>query len=193
MKILFPVTVFVLIVLSCNNTGETKAVDTKAATEEKQKFFPVTSFLKGEIFNLKKNGINPLKYTTVNDRTDSAWLKIEEIDDAVKEFLYPEIDTANLTAFFSEKSFFDQTINAVTFTYEAAGVLPDSIKLVNWDVYVDPDANRVKRIYMVKQQDKDTLLQLTWVTGKWCKITTIVTDEKGSSTVKKEEKITWDF
>lgn len=193
MKILFPVTALLLFTLSCNNAGETKAGDSKSGTVEKQKFFPVTSFLKGEIFNLKKNGINPLKYTTVNDRTDSAWLKIEEIDDAVKEFLQPEIDTANLTAFFSEKSFFDQTINAVTFTYEAAGVLPDSIKLVNWDVYVDPDANRVKRIYMVKQQDKDTQLQLTWVSGKWCKITTIVTDEKGVSTVKKEEKITWDF
>ena len=193
MKILFPVTALLLFAFSCNNAGETKAGDSKAGTEEKQKFFPVTSFLKGEIFNLKKNGINPLKFTTVNDRTDSAWLKIEEIDDAAKEFLQPEIDTANLTAFFSEKSFFDQTINAVTFTYEAAGVLPDSIKLVNWDVYVDPDANRVKRVYMVKQQDKDTQLQLTWVTGKWCKITTIVTDEKGGSTVKKEEKITWDF
>ncbi|MBK7557375.1 MAG: hypothetical protein IPI54_03285 [Chitinophagaceae bacterium] len=105
MKILFPVTALLLFAFSCNNAGETKAGDSKAGTEEKQKFFPVTSFLKGEIFNLKKNGINPLKYTTVNDRTDSAWLKIEEIDDAVKEFLQPEIDTANLTAFFSEKSF----------------------------------------------------------------------------------------
>jgi len=193
MKILFPVTAWLMILLSCNNAGDTRTGDTKAGNEEKQKFFPVTSFLKGEIFNLKKNGINPLKYTTVNDHTDSVWLKIEDIDDAVKEFLQPEIDTSNLTAFFTEKSFFDQTINAVTFTYEASGALPDTLKLVNWDVYIDPGANRVKRIYMVKQQDKQTVLQLTWVTGQWCKITTIETDEKGGSAVKKEERITWDF
>ena len=193
MKILFPVTVWLLIALSCNNAGDTQAEKSTAVKAEKQKFFPVTSFLKGEIFNLKKAGINPLKYTIMNNRADSAWLKIEEIDDAVKEFLQPEIDTANLTALFTEKSFFDQTINAVTFTYEAKAALPDSVHLVNWDVYIDPDANRVKRVYIVKQVNKDTILQLTWLTGQWCKITTIVTGENGISKVEKEEKITWDF
>ncbi len=188
MKSIFPVAAFILILLSCNNANETKTEPV-----EKQKFFPVTSFLKGEIYNIKKGGVNPLKYTTVNNHTDSVWLKIEEIEDAVKEFLHPEIDTANLTTFFTEKRFLDQTINAVTFTYEASAPLPDSMKLTHWDVYIDPEANTVKRIYLVKQISNSTLLQLTWIANKWCKITTIVTDENGVSTVEKEEKIIWDF
>lgn len=188
MKILFPVAACILILLSCNN-----AADTKTEPVEKQKFFPVTSFLKGEIYNIKKAGINPLKYTTVNNHTDSAWLKIEELDDAVKEFLEPEIDSANLISLFTEKSFLDQSINAVTFTYEASVPLPDTMKLIHWDVYIDPKASTVKRIYMVKQISKSTLLQLTWVTNQWCKIVSIATDENGVSKIEKEEKIIWDF
>ncbi len=188
MKSIFPVAAFILVLLSCNNASETKTEPV-----EEQKFFPVTSFLKGEIYNIKKAGVNPLKYTTVNNHTDSAWLKIEEIENAVKEFLHPEIDSANLTSLFTEKSFLDQSINAVTFTYEPSAPLPDTMKLVRWDVYIDPKANNVKRIYMVKEISKSTLLQLTWVTNKWCKIISIVTDESGVSKIDKEEKIVWDF
>ena len=188
MKNLFPVAVSILILLSCNNSN-----NTKTESVEKQKFFPVTSFIKGEIYTIKKAGVNPLKYTTVNNHADSVWLKIEEIDDAVKEFLHPEIDTANLVTLFTEKRFLDQTINAITFTYEASVPLPDSMKLTHWDVYIDPEANTVKRIYLVKQISNSTLMQLTWIANKWCKITTIVTDEKGVSKVEKEEKIIWDF
>jgi hypothetical protein len=46
---------------------------------------------------------------------------------------------------------------------------------------------------MVKQVSKTTLLQLTWINNQWCKIVSIVTDEKGVSKIEKEEKIIWDF
>ena len=162
-------------------------------TTEKQKFFPVTAFFKGEIFNIKKNGINPLKYTTVNNHTDSVWLKIEELDTALQEFLHPEIDSANLINLFTEKSFLDQSINAVTLTYDPVVILPDSMKLRHWDIYIDPQSNKVKRIYMVKEPDKFKTLQLTWLNNKWCKIVSIVTDEKGISKIEKEEKFILDF
>ena len=162
-------------------------------TLEKQKFFPVTDYLEGEIYNIKKSGVNPLKYTTVNDHTDSVWIKIEELDSVVAEFLHPRIDSANLVTLFSGKSFLDQSLNAVTFTYDAALVLPDSMKLKHWDVYIDPKTSKVKRIYMVKEIDKTKTLQLTWVNGQWCKITTIGTDVNGVMKVEKEEKLIWDF
>jgi hypothetical protein len=67
------------------------------------------------------------------------------------------------------------------------------MKLTRWDVYIEPEANTIKRIYMVKQVSKTTLLQLTWINNQWCKIVSIVTDEKGVSKIEKEEKIIWDF
>ena len=193
MKSIFALTTFILALISCNNSAKPASTMVEKDVLKAQKFFPVTSYIKGEIYNIKQSHINPLLYTTVNNHTDSVWLKADEIDAAVQEFLSPEIDSINLIMLFTEKSFLDQSINAVTFTYDAAVALPDTMKLKHWDVYVDPDANTVKRIYMVKEISKTKTLQLTWVNNEWCKITTIVTDEKGISKVEMEKKLIWNF
>jgi hypothetical protein len=193
MKIIISIFVCSLFLCSCADHGKPAEQLSAKDTLEKQKFFPVTDYLEGEVYNIKKSGVNPLKYTTVNGHTDSVWIKIEELDSVVTEFLHPKIDSANLVTLFSEKSFLDQSLNAVTFTYDAAVVLPDSMKLKHWDVYIDPKTSKVKRIYLVKEIDKTKTLQLTWVNGQWCKITTIGTDVNGVMKVEKEEKLIWDF
>ena len=194
MKIILPLAFFAIVLFSCNNAQQAVTVATeKEAASKPQSFFPVTSYLKGEIYNLKKSGVNPLKFTTVNNHTDSAWLKIEDLDAAVQEFLQPEIDSANLITLFNEKSFLDQSINAITLTYDPSVPLPDTMQLKHWDVYINPETNKVKRIYMVKEIGKNKTLQLTWVNNKWCKILSIVTDENGVSKIEKEDRLTWDF
>ncbi len=183
----------ILVLSSCNNTLSPPKDNAEKAAPENQHFFPVTSFIKGELYEIKNKGINPLKYTTVNNHTDSVWLKLEDLDGAVKEFLQPEIDSVNLISLFSEKSFLDQSINTFTFTYDPIGSLPDTMTLKHWDIYIEPESGKVKRIYMVKDISKTKMLQLTWQGRKWCKITTLTTDQKGIFSVEKEEKITWDF
>lgn len=193
MKIISASLISSFFLFSCTDSGKSPGQFSGKDTIEKQRFFPVTDYLKGEIYNIKKSGVNPLKYTTVNGYTDSVWLKIEDLDTALTEFLHPKIDSANLITFFLEKSFLDQSLDAVTFTYDPIGILPDTIKLKHWDVYIDPKTNNVKRVYIVKEIDKTKTLQLTWVSGKWCKTTTILTDAKGVMKVEKEEKIILDF
>jgi hypothetical protein len=193
MKIIVYILACSLFIYSCTDSGKSAEQPPRKDTTEKQKFFPVTAYLKGEIFNIKKNDINPLKYTTVNEHTDSVWLKVEALDTALQQFLQPEIDSANLINLFTEKSFMDQSIDAITLTYEPSGILPDSMQLKRWDVYIDPKSNQVKRIYMVKEPDKTRTLQLTWVSNQWCKIVSILTDEKGVSKIEKEEKFILDF
>jgi hypothetical protein len=193
MKIFYGLLAFSSFLFSCSNPGKSPGNTPEKDSTEKQSFFPVTDFIKGEIYNIKKSGINPLQYTMVNNRTDSAWLPIEQLDTVLQEFLHPEIDSANLISLFTEKSFFDQSIDAITFTYDPIAVLPDSMKLTHWDVYIDPKSNKVRRIYMVKEIDKNKILQLTWVSNKWCKIISIVTNDKGISTIEKEEKFILDF
>ena len=194
MKIILSVSVFALLLFSCKNARQPVTAATEKVTATKpQSFFPVTSYIKGEIYNFKKSGINPLKYTTINNHTDSTWLKIEDLDAFVQEFLQPEIDSANLITLFTEKSFLDQSINAITLTYDPLVTLPDTMQLKHWDVYINPETNKVKRIYIVKEINKNKILQLTWVNNQWCKILSIVTDEKGISKIEKEEKLTWDF
>lgn len=192
MKLIFPIVAIALFFGSCNSPVKSNMDAAEKAALKEQRFFPVTAYFKGEINNIKKSGVNPLKYTTVGGRTDSVWLKIEEIDTAVAEFLSPEIDSLNLISLFSEKGFLDQSINAFTLTYDPVVPLPDSLSLRHWDVYIEPDVNTVKRVYMVKQTGNKTL-QLTWVNNQWCKIVHIITDAKGNSSVEKEIKLFWDF
>lgn len=197
MKIFFLLSTCIAVLLSCTNSSNSKAQKDEKEDDslraKAESFFPVTSYIKGELNEFRKDGINPIKHTTIKGHIDSVWLKIEEVEGAVKEFLSPEIDSLNLVFFFSEKSFLDQSIGSVTFTYDPDIVLPDTMTLKHWDVYIDPESGKVKRIYMVKEISKNKTLQLTWQSRKWCKITSIVTDQNGVSTVEKEEKITWDF
>lgn len=193
MKILLSIYCLALILFSCSNAEKPEDKAHAFETQEEQRFFPVTDYLKGEVFNMKKNGINPLMYTTINNQTDSVWLKIEELDKAVAEFMHPVIDSLNMNKLFVEKNFFDQSINAYTFSYDPVGLLPDSMSLSRWDVYIDPGTNKVKRIYMVKEISKTKTMQLTWVHNQWCKIISIITDEAGNSKIEKEEKLFWDF
>lgn len=192
MKFLLPVLSIVLL-QACTNPSKEKEKEKIAPEKETEGFFPVSSYLKGQIVEIIQKGVNPLKYTTVNGHTDSIWLKTEELNEVFKEFLHPEIDSANLTTLFSEKKFMDRSIDAFTFTYDAIGKLPDSMTLSHWDVYVDPSTENVKRIYMLKNISPNKTLQLTWQSNKWCKLITIVDLPNGISSVEKEEKITWDF
>lgn len=193
MKFLFPFLIVSTLLWSCNNRANDPAGATGPEQDSVQAFFPVTAYLQGEVFNLKRSGINPIRYITQDNKTDSSWLKLEELDSVVHEFLTPVIDSVNMAGLFSEKSFFDQSINSVTLTYEPIATLPDSITLTHWDVYINPKTQKVKRVYMVKEIDKNKTLQLTWVNDQWFKLTSVVTDSKGNAKVEKEEKYFWDF
>ena len=102
------------------------------------------------------------------------------------------IDTANLKSLFKEEKFKDETINSFTFTYDPIPGKENNFAFTHWDVYVDPETNKVKRIYLNKNMASGTRLQLTWQSGKWCKIVTLK-DSSGTPVVAKEEKISWRY
>ena len=185
-------TVVLLLLHSCTHPSKNKETEPLKITEVRQSFFPVTNYIKGQLFDIRKYGITPLKYTTIKNHTDSVWIKLEDVDLAVKEFLEPEIDSLNLTHFFTEKKFLDQTLDAITFSYDPSTTLPDSLKLNHWDVYIDPNTGKVKRIFMIKNIDNKTL-QLTWQSSKWCIINTIINKPDGTTELEKEEKIIWGY
>lgn len=156
-------------------------------------FFPVTTYLKGQLRDIQTGGVNPLKYITINNTTDSSWVKMEDIQKEATPFLEPIIDTANMVPYFSEKKFLDQTMNAYTFTYDPIGKLSNTLEIQHWDVYVDPVLNKVKRIYIIKKTADNKIIQLTWQSDKWFKIVTIANDQKHQDFVEKEVLIKWDF
>lgn len=172
---------------------ETASAKTGVDSTSSGSFFPVTNYLKGQINDIRLKGINPMMYVTKNKQVDSAWLKFENLEKEMAPFLESVIDTANLRDLFSEKRFLDQTLNAYTFTYDPKASLPDSLQIQHWDVYVDPTANKVKRIYITTKTSDNKRQQLTWQSDKWSKIVTLSTDKDGNSFVEKEVLIKWDF
>ncbi len=183
-----------LFLSACNNNKRSPIVTNTSNNpqviigDNASNFFPVTSYLKGEIFGIKTGGITPIKKTIINNKMDSVYVKEAEFETTFAAFLSPIIDTANLKNIFTEKKFLDQTLNAFTFTYDPTNGQENNFAFKHWDVYVDPETNKVKRIYLTKKTDTDTELLLTWQSGKWCKIITIK-----NAAIIKEEKIFWSY
>ena len=78
-------------------------------------FFPVTSYLRGEIFSIKTGGITPIKKTTAGKVTDSMWVKETDFETTFSAFLFPVIDTANLKKTFTEKKVFRSNFKCIYF------------------------------------------------------------------------------
>lgn len=199
MKLLLFVPVLVFFFTSCNN--QNKNLNLIANTEDlpalkKDSFFPVTSFIKGQIRQFDSLNVTPLHTITVGNKTDSQWIKKDELKNMLASFILPEIKETNMVNYFKETSFNDQTLNAITFTYDPIKPLPDSILLRHWDVYIDPESGKVTMVYLVKQikeKAENKTLQLTWKTDKYAMIKTIVNKADGSTKLLKEDKFIWKF
>lgn len=190
----YPVFGLLIIFSACHSKENTELQLTKP-DKEVETIFPVTDFLKGQLRELDTMPVTPLKTVTINGKTDSIWQKRDSIRVFAAPFLTPVIDSISMSPYFSEKSFLDQTINAITFSYDAKIKLPESLKLRHWDVYIDPQRGTVQRIYMVKESEEGNASitrQFTWKANQWCSIRTIK-QEAGKVPEIKEEKLTWDF
>lgn len=181
---------------SCSNNNTAPISISEISEHKTDSFFPVTSFIKGQIITLDSLPITPLKITTIKGKTDSVWLPKNELAKLFQPFVSPIINETNFTTYFKEAKFNDQTLNAVTFTYEPLNTLPDSIALRHWDVYIHPETGKVIKVYIVKELKENSqryTQQLTWQTDKTAKISTILNKQDGSSELIKEEIIIWDF
>ena len=156
------------------NTAEEKTelseIDT---TTEAPSFFPLGNFIKGQIVDIKNSGINPIKISTVNNHPDTSWINVESFEKVFGEFYTPFIDSSSLQQFFKENKFFDQTLNAITLTYTSVGKVPDRIPWKYWNIYIEPETNKITRIFMVKALDLDRTRQLIWIPGVSAKAVTI--------------------
>ncbi|CAN5746396.1 hypothetical protein BH11BAC4_BH11BAC4_11550 [soil metagenome] len=178
---------------ACNQATEIPVEKVVHIAPEKAAFFPVTDYIKGQITEIRNNGVNPQQFVRINNHIDSSWLKVEAFDSAFGMFLSPVIDSMSLSPLFAEKKFFDQTIDAITLTYDPLKILPDSFLLQRWDVYIDPEKNTVRRIYLLKKTPDHKTIQLTWQSDIQCKVVTISDDTEGNAHVEKEVTIKWDF
>lgn len=199
MKYLLTAGLVMFILVQCNQknkdenaSGNANAVFTDTVAE-KPGFFPLTGFIRGQLLEIQNSGINPLSYTTVKGKKDSAWVKVEEMEKVFEEYIKPEIDSTTLAPYFTEKKFFDQTLNSITLTYDPVKQLPDSFQLQHFDVYIEPEKNKVEKIYLVKKLADGKLRQLTFQPGKMARAITVSEDSTGKPIIENEVLIKWKF
>ncbi len=199
MKKLFLAVIVVIFSWGCNNKKINKESPRAANIDTvkiKISFFPVTAFLKGQMLQFDSLAITPLHTITIKEKTDSEWLKREQLKTLLQPFLSSEINDSNLIQYFEEAKFNDQSLNAITFTYSPIKILPDSINLRNWNVYVDPKIGKVTNIYIVRKvkiNNQSITQQLIWQSGKYAQITSILDKPDGNSELLKTEKFIWNF
>lgn len=181
-----------IFLLSCGAKKEKEAtnnqlVSSAAATRDVGSFFPVTDYLSGQIMLIKKGSINPIFYTKTGERTDSCWIRMEEIDSVLQDFMQPRIDSLQLAPYFKESKFEDASLQLITLSYDAGSNLPKEVPWSHWDIYIDPETGEVKRIYMVKYLPENRMQQLHFNAGECWKITNMITGK--STQVVNEKKL----
>ncbi len=190
--------IIILFLISCRN-GDTNKISTTGndiSTQKKDSFFPVTSFLKGQIAQIITLPVTPLHTVTLNNKTDSIWVKREQIAQLLVDFISTEITETNLVPYFKETSFNDLTLNTITLTYDLVKPLPNSFPLIHWDVYIDEEKGKIQKIYLVKQQKNNADIitkQLTWQTDKSATINTLINKKGNKMQLVKVDKFIWNF
>ena len=183
-----------LVLNSC--TSNSKKTNTPEENPVAAAFFPVTSFIKGQIILLDSLPVTPMQITTIKGKSDSIWITKAVLKKLLLPFQTPVIDETSMVNYFTETKFKDQTLNAITFTYDPSQTIPDTISLRHWDVYVNPETGNVEKVYIVKtikEQGANFTQQLTWQTDKLIKITTILNTADGNQELLKEVVFIWNF
>ncbi len=201
MKNIFLFVATVLVFICCQSnpkviTAHIDIADSTSIANIKDSFFPVTTFLKGQMILLDSIPVTPLYTKTISNKTDSIWVKKDSVKKLLSPFLSPEIKETNLIHLFKESSFKDETLNLITFTYDPLKALPDSLSLRHWDIYIEPESGDISKVYMVKQMKNgpgSITQQLTWKTGKFATINTFINNPGGESHLIKQEKLLWSF
>jgi hypothetical protein len=189
---------FLLCLFSCHNTPDAVPAIASVATPTRTdtSFFPVTAYIKGQMLQFDSMPVTPLHIITIRDKSDSQWIKREQLRSFLSTFLEPEITETNLVKYFTETRFNDQTVNAITLSYDPIGTLPDSMSLKSWNVYIDPKTGNVTGVFIVKRTkagNQSITQQLTWENNSSAQIVNILNKSDGSSEILNQEKFIWNF
>lgn len=189
---------FMFVVCASCNTGNNSTkenVSHQIEENEERVYFPVTTYIMGQVSDINENGLSPIKINSHDGKSDTTFIKLSDFKNEIKDFIEPSIDSSFIVQYFSEKKFLDQTLNEVTIMYEPKNVLPDSLQWLSWNVYINPETKKVDKIYLNKRISKESKKQLIWKSElKSCSIVTIMEDaQTNNATIKNEQLIKWDY
>jgi hypothetical protein len=175
------------------------AAETKAEQkEEKKAYLPVSDYLQSEIRKVDSSvtGILMRKSET-HINYDSVFITNQQFHALAQDFFAPELARESFERSFKETSFFDETTESFTFTYEATD---SAVSVRRVDVLIAPsmELDKIKTIYIEKKYASgDTAItkKMIWNAGSDFSIVTIKavqkTPDRHWSNVH-QAKVIWD-
>ena len=186
---------FLLALLSaCDDELKAPGVEAQLpdSTNKAKQFFPVLDYLKGEVRNVDTFATAVRRYTTIDGKTDSGYIPVEQFNRIMDEFLPAELNRENFEKYYSESSFYDQTTQTSTFTYSTKN---DDLEFHRIDVLVQgtESFDKVSSIYMEKftgNDDSSTIKKVLLVGGKSLMVNS-ETSVKNKNPIVKQERFVW--
>lgn len=176
------------------STGSAEAINDSA--KKAKAYFPVMDYIKSEIRFVDSLPVGIKKYVQTGNRTDSAYIKLEEFHAYASAFLSPELEPAAFTTNYRESSFYDRSTKASTFLYQANN---DAAPIKRIDIQSRPDEayDKVFNIYMERMhQAGDTLVikKMTWKPGRQLEVieSTIMNQQTQATPAIRQVRIVWD-
>ena len=164
-----------------------------SSDSSKNSFFPVAEYLETEILHVDSVPLALRKYTTLNGKTDTAFIQVPEFNVLALQFLPLELHDSSFEKNFTENAFVDKTTQSITFTYSTA---IKTLPLQRVDVQTAPGngSQKVKSIYLEKNRvsgDSSILEKMYWRAGRSFQVMTMIS-VKGKSPVEHQLKVVWD-
>ncbi|HEY8387942.1 MAG TPA: hypothetical protein VIK74_05025 [Parasegetibacter sp.] len=127
-------------------------------------YISVQLFVDNQIDVLKDMPRAIMRYTTTNGNTDSGYISLDEFAALAAVFGRPDFSSEPLKKWYKETSFVDETLNMITFNYQA---LKDTLELQRADILLTQETtgNKVSSVYMEKQipaEDGTVFQKLYW-------------------------------
>jgi hypothetical protein len=166
-------------------------------TEESQ-FFPVLSYLKGQVALMDSSLNRIIKIETADGRADTTFLRREDFKTYAQDFTtIPDIGSAELKEDYTESKTYDEALKSILLTYTPK---PSAkAEIVRQDVIAQPDAtgtSEVKSIYIdrqVTQNDSVIEKKMLWQAGRRFSVATTASAKAGPAVTKKLELVWNDF
>jgi hypothetical protein len=184
MRILF---ILMLFFSACSSSGS----DQETNNDINKTFFPIAGNINAELKELDSLPVAVIKYTTIGDKTDTSIAEKSELRMMAGLLTDPDISSPDLKKYYSEAVFMDNTINTVTMSYTTKSEDPAVQKI---DVMIHPDTEKVKSIYVEKQErsgDTTYKRKMVWTPGKNLQVITI-TNITGQPEYIKTEKYSFE-
>ena len=187
------------IIIACAIVSLTACKGKKKHKEGDTNYFPVLSYIRGQVADIDTSLYRIMKIETVGSTSDTTFLKREEFRKYAADFLnLPDITSAKWKDDYDETKMYDEYLKSVILTYTTTE--PDNeVKREDVIVNPQPDENgnsEVKTIIIdkwSKQDDENIHKNMVWQSNKRFLILTKTDRDQQPEKVKKLEIVWNDF